>query len=63
MGKGANQFADEVGIKRVATESLGSEEARRELECYQANYGSAVQELFCQRWVIVQNYNMVKVIK
>ncbi|XP_052271727.1 isoaspartyl peptidase/L-asparaginase-like, partial [Dreissena polymorpha] len=49
VSKGANQFADEVGIKRVTTESLVSEEARREFEDYHANYGSAVQDLFCHR--------------
>lgn len=48
VGEGANLFAEEVGIKKVATESLVSEEALRELECYKA-YGNTVCDLFRQR--------------
>ena len=48
VGKGANDFAEEVGIKKVPTESLVSEEALRELKCYK-EYGNTVNDLFRQR--------------
>ena len=51
VGKGANQFAEEVGIKTVPRESLVSEEAIRELKCYHGEYGSTVDDLFRQRLV------------
>ena len=50
VGKGANDFAEEVGIKKVPTESLVSEEALRELKCYK-EYGNTVNDLFRQRYV------------
>lgn len=48
MGKGANDFAEEVGIKPVSRESLVSEETIREHERYKA-YGNTVDDLFRQR--------------
>jgi hypothetical protein len=52
VGPGANQFAEELGIERVPRESLVSERAIRELECYKANgnaYGNTVGSLFKKR--------------
>ncbi|XP_052767390.1 isoaspartyl peptidase/L-asparaginase-like [Mya arenaria] len=49
VGPGADLFAEEVGIKRVPTESLVSAEAVRELEFYHANYDCTVHDLFRQR--------------
>ncbi|KAL4237312.1 Isoaspartyl peptidase/L-asparaginase [Mactra antiquata] len=48
VGPGANQFAEEVGIKKVPMETLVSDEAIRELECYK-QYGNTVEDLFRQR--------------
>lgn len=48
VGLGANQFAEEMGIPKVPRESLVSEEAIREHDCYTA-YGSTVDHLFKKR--------------
>ncbi|XP_052766164.1 isoaspartyl peptidase/L-asparaginase-like [Mya arenaria] len=49
VGPGANLFAEEMGIERVPTDSLVSEEAVRELESFQDNYGGTVTNLFKPR--------------
>lgn len=57
VGKGANDFAEEVGIKKVPTESLVSEEALRELKCYK-EYGNTVNDLFRQRGTGSHNHTL-----
>lgn len=57
VGKGANQFAEEVGIKTVPTESLVSEEALREFKCYR-EYKNTVDDLFRQRGTGAHNQSL-----
>ncbi|KAK3608610.1 hypothetical protein CHS0354_042608 [Potamilus streckersoni] len=45
VGKGANQFAEEMGVKTVPVSELVTAEAMREFACYK-QYGNAVEELF-----------------
>ncbi|WAR18699.1 ASGL1-like protein [Mya arenaria] len=52
VGPGANLFAEEVGIKRVPTETLVSAKAVRELQFYHANYDCTVHDLFRQSPII-----------
>jgi isoaspartyl peptidase/L-asparaginase-like protein (Ntn-hydrolase superfamily) len=52
VGKGANQFAEEMGIKEIPVSQLVTEEARREFNCYK-QYGNAVEELFGRKSVYI----------
>jgi len=48
VGKGANRFAEEMGIERVPTDELVTDEARREWEQY-VKFNITVNTLFKQR--------------
>lgn len=48
VGKGANRFAEEMGIESVPTDELVTDEARREWEQY-VKFNITVNTLFKQR--------------
>lgn len=48
VGKGANRFAEEMGIESVPTDELVTDEARREWEQY-IKFNITVNTLFKQR--------------
>ncbi|KAL3874959.1 hypothetical protein ACJMK2_037906 [Sinanodonta woodiana] len=48
VGKGANQFAEEVGIQTLPMSELVTDEAIREFESFK-QYGNAVHQLFGKR--------------
>jgi isoaspartyl peptidase/L-asparaginase-like protein (Ntn-hydrolase superfamily) len=48
VGKGANRFAEEMGIESVPTDELVTDEARRECEQY-VKFNITVNTLFKQR--------------
>ena len=48
VGKGANQFAEEMGVSTVATETLVTETARTEWQRYM-KYGETIEDLFSNR--------------
>ena len=48
VGKGANQFAEQMGVPVVAMETLVTETARKEWQHYM-QYRQTIQDLFSNR--------------